>query len=269
MIRALAVAMTLVGIAGLGLDTSFDDWDDPDTAWKGNTDGDQATIGIGEVDQHNPGADRSAGGAPDWEPGGAAVDEPGDPVDADRWLSQCSSLGDRLYCGIEFELNSDDPWAAGPPEEPIDIVAAVLARIELATFTIEPSPIHVQPAGGQVLVGMYTIFYTEPTVQRFSTRLLDRRVVLEVEPVQYVWDFGDDTDPVTTTDPGQAYPQHTITHTYTSQATVTPELATRWVGRVWIEGIGGWFAVRGQGLTTGHGTPIETITKQNRLVAGR
>ncbi|WP_194165005.1 PKD domain-containing protein [Pseudactinotalea sp. HY160] len=183
-------------------------------------------------------------------------------------MSQCSSLGDRLYCGIEFELNSDDPWAAGPPEEPIDIVAAVLARIELATFTIEPSPIHVQPAGGQVLVGMYTIFYTEPVVQRFSTRLLDRRVVLEVEPVQYVWDFGDDTAPVTATDPGQAYPQHTITHTYTSPATVTPELATRWVGRVWIEGIGGWFAVRGQGLTTGHGTPIETITKQNRLVAG-
>ncbi|QGH69479.1 hypothetical protein [Pseudactinotalea sp. HY158] len=260
----------LIAIA-LAMGTLIPDGD-LDNPFEANVDGDTANVGLGDpggAPHPKPQDPRSGnGGAPEWEPGGAAVDEPGDPVDADRWLSQCSSLGDRLYCGIEFELNSDDPWAAGPPEEPIDIVAAVLARIELATFTIEPSPIHVQPAGGQVLVGMYTIFYTEPTVQRFSTTLLDRRVVLEVEPVQYVWDFGDDTDPVTTTDPGQAYPQHTITHTYTSQATVTPELATRWVGRVWIEGIGGWFAVRGQGLTTGHGTPIETITKQNRLVAG-
>ncbi|WP_194164950.1 PKD domain-containing protein [Pseudactinotalea sp. HY160] len=181
------------------------------------------------------------------------------------------SDAERRICIPDFDFG-EGPEVEDLGEQPseVDIVEVILARMEreMASFTIAPAPVIVQPAGGEVLVGMYTIFYTDPAVQRFSTTLLDHGVVLEVEPVLYEWDFGDGSEVFVTSDPGRAYPQHTITHTYTTSGTVAPELTTRWVGRVWIEGIGGWFAVRGQGVTLDQGDPVEAVSKQNRLVPG-
>ncbi|QGH69252.1 PKD domain-containing protein [Pseudactinotalea sp. HY158] len=263
MFASLALCVAGVVPSGFG---------DSPCRWCANTDGNKVDIVTGETSDGSE-ADVPRREHVDWNPGPGDVsfvvperDEPMDPS-----LAACMSDAERRICIPDFDFG-EGPEVEDLGEEPseVDIVEVILARMEreMASFTIAPAPVIVQPAGGEVLVGMYTIFYTDPAVQRFSTTLLDHGVVLEVEPVLYEWDFGDGSEVFVTSDPGRAYPQHTITHTYTTSGTVAPELTTRWVGRVWIEGIGGWFAVRGQGVTLDQGDPVEAVSKQNRLVPG-
>jgi len=244
--------------------------DDSGDGWGSSVDGDHASVIVGEAESGGAaGDDRSNTDMASWEPvSGDAQPAPERDEPLDASLAACMSDAERRICLPDYEFGegpTEDPGEDATDEEIVDVVSAVVERA-WDTFQIQPSPVIVQPAGGEVLVGMYTIFYTEAHSQQFSTTLLGRQVVLEVEPIRYEWDFGDGSQVLATSDPGAPYPQQTITHTYEQAGAFVPELTTRWVGRVWIEGIGGWFAVRGQGVTTGQGDPLEAVSKQNRLV---
>ncbi|MGH3473190.1 MAG: hypothetical protein ACRDPG_14230 [Nocardioidaceae bacterium] len=67
------------------------------------------------------------------------------------------------------------------------------------------------------LVNLKTTFYTEPvTIDRRLT-IIGYDVDVQVEPVAYVWTWGDGSQ-TTTTSPGRPFPARDVTHTYVHAA---------------------------------------------------
>ena len=148
--------------------------------------------------------------------------------------------------------------------------AADLAAEAEAAFrqlTIAPSPIVVQPPDGWTLVNVPTITYTEPGEKVIDTTLLGIPVQIRATPESYTWDYGDGTGPVTTTDPGAAYPDHTVAHTYEQPAEqVTIALTTTWHGQFRITGTPTWTEVAGTATTTSSADPLQVYEARSRLV---
>ena len=147
---------------------------------------------------------------------------------------------------------------------PAEIAAA--AEAEFARLTITPSPVTIQPPDGWTLVNVDTITYTSRTPQTFTTTLLGIPVTIEATPVAFTWDYDDGTAPVTTADPGQAYPRHTVAHVYTQEATATITLATTWHGRFQITGTTTWTPITGTATTTTTAPPLTIHEARSRLV---
>jgi hypothetical protein len=163
-----------------------------------------------------------------------------------------------------------DPWprwtlALGwtcPEDAMPELTVTDFRRLPLA-----PSVLNIQPARPQVLVNMPTIVYTEPTTQTFTTTLLGYPVEVEATPTTFTWDFGDDTDPITTTSPGHPYPDHDIAQPYTHPGTYTITLTTTHAGRYRMAGTTPWLDVAGTATTTTLSGPIEAIEIRSHLVA--
>jgi hypothetical protein len=142
-----------------------------------------------------------------------------------------------------------------------------LTVTDFRRLPLAPSVLNIQPARPQVLVNMPTIVYTEPTTQTFTTTLLGYPVEVEATPTTFTWDFGDDTDPITTTSPGHPYPDHDIAQPYTRAGTYTITLTTTHTGRYRMAGTTPWLAVAGTATTTTLSGPIEAIEAPTHLVA--
>jgi hypothetical protein len=163
-----------------------------------------------------------------------------------------------------------DPWPRWTlalgwtcPEDALpELTVTDFRRLPLA-----PSVLNIQPARPQVLVNMPTIVYTEPTTQTFTTTLLGFPVEVEATPTSFTWDFGDDTDPITTTSPGHPYPDHDIAQPYTHPGTYTITLTTTHAGRYRMAGTTPWLTVTGTATTTTLSGPIEAIEIRSHLVA--
>ncbi len=163
-----------------------------------------------------------------------------------------------------------DPEDPGDPQEPtiIDVVGAAAAQIErdIARLGVRPARINHQPPGGEVLVNMDAVFYTEADVQYLSTAVLGRAVTVEVTPAWFEWDFGDGSPSLGTADLGAPYPNHTIAHVYESAGANFVTLRTTWNARFRVEGVSNWIPVSGQPVTVDQVGPISSVTKTNRLV---
>ncbi|SMF05152.1 hypothetical protein L603_001600000180 [Cellulosimicrobium cellulans J34] len=145
---------------------------------------------------------------------------------------------------------------------------AAEAEAAFRQLTIAPSPIVVQPPDGWTLVNVPTITYTEPGEQVLDTTLLGIPVQVRATPTSYTWDYGDGSGPVTTTDPGAAYPAHTVAHTYEQPADqVTIALTTTWTGQFRITGTPTWTDVAGTATTTSSTDPLRVYEARSRLVA--
>jgi len=162
---------------------------------------------------------------------------------------------------------------------PADLEADVAKAFK--SLTVKPSPIKVQPAGGQVLINMFTITYTDASAEAFHIRLGtgDQMIPIEVEavPNTFTWSYGSDEGdegfPLTTTDPGKPYPDQTVTHTYTHRGPATLDLATTWTGRFRIEGLPAdpgdpdtWTTIDGQATTTSPTVHLNVYEKRPHLV---
>jgi len=159
-----------------------------------------------------------------------------------------------------------DPVADQSCVTPADL--ADEAARALATLAITPPPIVVQPPNGWTLVNVPTITYTEPGEQVLDTTLLGIPVQIRATPESYTWDYGDGSGPVTTTDPGAAYPAHTVAHTYEQPADqVTIALTTTWTGQFRITGTPTWTDVAGTATTTSSTDPLRVYEARSRLVA--
>ena len=144
---------------------------------------------------------------------------------------------------------------------------AAHAESAFRTLTIAPSPIVVQPPDGWTLVNVPTITYTEPAEQVLDTTLLGIPVQIRATPRSFTWDYGDGTTPVSTTDPGAAYPQHTVAHTYDQPADqVRITLTTTWSGQFRITGTPTWTDVTGTAATTSTADPLRVYEARSRLV---
>jgi hypothetical protein len=147
---------------------------------------------------------------------------------------------------------------------PADLTA--LVQTEFARLPLAPSPLTIQPSRGWTLVNVDTITYTSADPQVFTTTLLGVPVTIEAVPAGYSWDYGDDTTPLATTDPGHPDPHHTVAHVYEKPATATITLTTTWTGRFQITGTTTWTPVTGTATTTTTAPPLTIHEARSRLV---
>ena len=161
--------------------------------------------------------------------------------------------------------DAGDPVADQSCITPADL--ADEANRAFATLALSPSPIVVQPPDGWTLVNVATITYTEPAEQILDTALLGIPVQIRATPETYTWDYGDGSEPVRTTDPGAAYPHHTVGHTYEQPSDrVDITLTTTWTGQFRITGTPTWTDVTGTATTTSTADPLQVYEARSRLV---
>jgi hypothetical protein len=167
--------------------------------------------------------------------------QPGDPIG--DWTNQSEG------CFDITPLN--------PPPSPAEVFS-YFERLPLPTLTTQHQP----PGNG--LTGLPVIFYTDsPTTQTFTVDIRGFTVVIQAAAEQYTWHTGDPRTPaVTSTEPGHAYPDQTIEHSYRS-GNYTASLTVTW---------GGTFTVNGgaptdvAGTTTTDGPPVTFDVLQARPV---
>ena len=201
------------------------------------------------------------------EPNGTIGSSPSDvPVIRNPEDSFCISDLQRGLCIPDPGEPSGEEEAS---EEPtiVDVVGAAEVQIErdISRIGVAPARINHQPPGGEVLVNIDTIFYTEADVQYLSTTVLGHAVLIEVTPAWFEWDFGDG-EGLGTADPGAPYPGNTVAHQYSAAGDNFVSLETTWNARFRVEGVSNWISVSGQPVTTDEVGPIRSVTKTNRLV---
>lgn len=255
----LAMAALPIVLSSLGSETDQVDFDG--TA----RDSDVEIIGTPPPSVDRPGGSVEAGYSP--SDSGAVDSSPSDvPVIRNPEDSFCISDLQRGLCIPDPGEPSGEEEAS---EEPtiVDVVGAAEVQIErdISRIGVAPARINHQPPGGEVLVNIDTIFYTEADVQYLSTTVLGHAVLIEVTPAWFEWDFGDG-EGLGTADPGAPYPGHTVAHQYSAAGDNFVSLETTWNARFRVEGVSNWISVSGQPVTTDEVGPIRSVTKTNRLV---
>jgi hypothetical protein len=100
----------------------------------------------------------------------------------------------------------------------------------------------VQPPGGKTLVNLDTIFSTRTEPFQRTVRLLGHQVVLKIWASSFSWQFGDESAPLVTTQPGRTYERGLpmdsyITHQYTdADVTVHPSVDTTYSAEYSVDG---------------------------------
>ncbi|MCP2265166.1 PKD domain-containing protein [Promicromonospora thailandica] len=131
---------------------------------------------------------------------------------------------------------------------------------------IEPSRLSVQPPDGWTLVNVDTIAYTEAEHRTVSTELFGIPVDIRAVPSSYSWDFGDQSAPLRTSDPGAPYPAHSISHAYTKAGSATISLTTTWHGQFRVAGDPTWRDVPGEATTASSSGSLDILEARARLV---
>lgn len=146
--------------------------------------------------------------------------------------------------------------------------AMVFAAMKRLTWP--RSELVVQPPGGETLVNLETNFYTTntaPTTQVIS--LLGQRVEIEATPSSYVWHWagsGEDAGALETDDPGAAYPDLEVTHTYRDgDVTVHPWVDTVYAGRYRVNN-DGWTVIPDTLTVTGEPVDLRVLEARPVLV---
>ena len=146
----------------------------------------------------------------------------------------------------------------------IDLPAAAAKAFQ--EMDIKPSEVNVQPPDGWTLVNVETIAYTDREPRTVSTELFGIPVDIRAVPNGYSWDFGDGSEPLSTTDPGAPYPAHTIGHAYMKQGAATITLTTAWRGQFRLAGEPTWHDVPGEASTASSSDSLEILEARARLV---
>lgn len=208
-------------------------------------------------------------------PGTGNVAADGNPGDEGAY-SQAAWEPEALPCDATFEDGTIGNCPPGVPEiaeeaeaedeelTPADIQAAILTAFQ--SLPVAGSPITYQPEGDWALVNMDFIVYTDTATQNLGTTILGVPVTFELTPTHWTWDFGDGAT-MPSSNPGAAYPNHTLSHVYSSAHDgVTVSLTTLWSGEFQIGGAGDWYPVDGFVTTTSTTGPIEIVAMDVHLV---
>ena len=167
------------------------------------------------------------------------------------WVEEISDLDKKGHCA----LVADDTPAAAAPAAPAP-APIVLTSHDVATLIVDGSGVFIQPPTGTVLLHMPLIAYTNPATRTLTTSVGGTSVDVEVTPATYTWNWGDGTT-FSTTDPGNPYPNQTVTHLYAATAdNVTVTLTTTWTARFKPTGATDWQPVDGYVTTTQTAPPF-------------
>jgi len=148
------------------------------------------------------------------------------------------------------------------PDRPVPVMTGE----DFRRLPIAPSPVHVQPDRGWVLVNIETIVYTEATEQTFQTDLFGVPVEVVATPTRFTWDFHDGSRALTTTDPGRPWPAKDVFHVYEQPMTTHLTLTTTWSGRFRVAGEQEWRDVEGTAQTSSDSAPFEVVERRAHLV---
>ncbi|WP_449385856.1 PKD domain-containing protein [Cellulomonas soli] len=156
---------------------------------------------------------------------------------------------------------------------PEQAIPAFTAR-DLRELPIAPGTAGINPNAGPLLVNATNVIYTDAGQQQFTTDLLGYTFEVVVTPTTYTWDFGDNTPPLVTTDPGEAFRpgdgdrlEQYLTHVYTQPGTGQITLTTTWSGRYRIPDLTDWQDVLGTATTTTTSRPLTIEERHSHLVA--
>lgn len=156
---------------------------------------------------------------------------------------------------VSLDRGCVDITALNPPPSPGEIFRY------FQTLPLPQLPTRQQPPGN-ALVGLPVIFFTDgPTTQTFSLDIRGFTVDITANATGFTWHTGDGTD-LTTTDPGAPYPDHTISHDY-STGTWTAGLTTTWTATYSVDG---GISAAVPGSTTTDGPPVTFAVLQARPV---
>ena len=200
----------------------------------------------------------------------SGVSEPYCPPQEYRWgkyrtiVTDCSGVPPGEWTPW-FE-NQEGEDAEQTDETPGELI--VVSREDVQTLIVNPGNLIVQPDRSWVLVNADTIVMTDASEHILSTRVLDLDIDVRVTPVLFTWGFGDGSAPVTGTDPGAPWPDHTVSHVYGSPGAVSISLRTEWDAAFRVEGTSTWIPVTGRAVTIQSTDPIEVVTATPRLTTG-
>ena len=166
-----------------------------------------------------------------------------------------------------FERSTGDGQGELPAPD-VTIQPVVVSREDVQRLIVESGSLIVQPDRSWVLVSAETVVMTDASEHILRTRVLDLDVDVRVTPVLYTWDFGDGSAPLTGTDPGAPWPNHTVSHVYESAGTAVISLRTEWDAAFRVAGTSTWLPVAGRAATTQSTDPIEVLTATPRLTTG-
>lgn len=172
---------------------------------------------------------------------------------------------------LEYESTwcySDDPTAIQPLgcPPPVYVVlpqtaAEAVNAEDVARVLASGSGALRQPPGGQVLLSKPLIVYTDPSVRTLTASVGGVDVELSLTPVSYTWDWGDGTS-TTTTDPGDVYPNQSVTHYYGQTASgVVVSVTTMWDAVFRPVGAAQWQPVVGQVTTMDEAAPFDIVRR--------
>jgi hypothetical protein len=155
-----------------------------------------------------------------------------------------------------------DVTELNPPPTPAEVFN-YFQRLPLPELATQHQP----PGDG--LSGLPVIFYTdEPTTETFTVDIRGFEVVITAEATAFTWHTGDPSTPsITTEHPGAPYPDHTITHDYSS-GTYTASLTVTWGATFAVEG-GAPADVPGTTTTTGPPDTFDVLQARPVLVNPR
>lgn len=136
-----------------------------------------------------------------------------------------------------------------PAGDPTDDLDEAMAR-ELKKLKIPAKQARIAPVTTWFAVQVPMTYYTDAGVERMRVTVLGTEVELELTPTLFSWDPGDGCEPVMSGEPGAAYPDRTVTHTYTKVGEYRVTLTTTWSGRFRVVGADGWRPIEGTGSTT-------------------
>ena len=148
----------------------------------------------------------------------------------------------------------------------VDMAAAV--GVEFARLPLAGSTITIQPPGGNTLVNLDTIVFTDGATQDLTATVLGTPVTIRAYPIRYSWDFGDAKEPLVTTDIGHPYPDQTLTRPYRQPGTYTITLTTTWRGEYHTTGTTDWLPVTGTATTVTTAPPLTAHEAHSHLVDG-
>ncbi|MCU1669533.1 MAG: hypothetical protein JWP40_2460 [Blastococcus sp.] len=141
-----------------------------------------------------------------------------------------------------------DVTALNPPPSPGEVFR-YFKELPLPKLTTKQQP------PGNALSGLPVIFFTDsPTTQDFTVNIRGFTVTIAARATGFTWHTGDGTD-LTSSGPGAAYPNQTVTHDYRS-GSYTASLTTTWGATFRVNG-GASAAVPGTTTTDG---PAVTFT---------
>ena len=162
---------------------------------------------------------------------------------------------------------SFDAPGCNPPvaDEVVTPIIDGAVMVDVFQGLVAPAISFIQPASGKALVQMPLIVYAQSTLQTWTPDVLGQAVAVRATPAAYSWDFGDGSDPLTTTDPGAPYPDETVSHTYTRTGDFTVALTTRYTGEFSLDGGTTWQAIPGAATVTTPGVAVRVVEARSQL----